>query len=103
MRCGMIEELRQGEANLVQARPVQIAKHNPLVRLFLRALHQTELFPKIVPSLAVIDHSIDPRPKLRIHRLTELLLPPEVQRQIRIQIREKNARQLNSASAVQSE
>src|SRR5438477_8047274 len=46
---------------------------------------------KISPALTVIDDSIDPRPKLRIHRITEFLLPPEIKRQVGIQMREHYA------------
>ena len=80
MRRRMIKELRERETHIVQARPIQVAKHDPLFRFFLRGLHQALLRAKIVPDLAVIDDSINPCPKLWIHRLTEFLLPPQVER-----------------------
>ena len=54
---------------------------------------------KIFPALAVIDHSIDPRPKLRIHRFAEFLLPPEIKRQVGIQMRENYAWQQGRTTA----
>ena len=82
----MIEELRERETNLIQSRPIQVAKDDALFCLGLCRLHETHLRAKILPGLAVIDDSIDPRPKLRIHRLMEFVLPPKVQGQVRIQI-----------------
>ena len=82
----MIEELRQCETSSVQSRPIQVAKHDALFCFRLCGLHETHLRLKILPGLAVVDDSIDPRPKLRIHRLTEFLLPPKVERQVRIEI-----------------
>ena len=82
----MIKELRERETNLVQSRPIQIAKDDALFCLSLCGFHETHLRLKILPGLAVVDDSIDPCPKLRIHRLTEFLLPPKIQRQVRIQV-----------------
>jgi hypothetical protein len=92
MRGRMIEELGECEANLIQARPIQIAKHDALSCFLLSGLDQVQLRAKILPSLAVVDDAIDPRPKLRIHRLTQFFLPPEVEGQVGIQVRENNAR-----------
>ena len=90
MRGRMIEELRERETNLVQSRPIQVAEDDALFCLCLRGVHETHLRLKIAPWLAVVDDSIDPRPKLRIHRLAKFVLPPK--RRIRIQVRENNIR-----------
>ena len=58
---------------------------------------------KIIPGLTVINDTIDPRPKLRIHRFTEFLLPPKVKRQVRIQVGENNARKQSRAHAFEQE
>ena len=92
MRGRMIEELGECEANLVQPGLIQIAKHDPLPGFLLSGLYQMQLGAKILPSLAVIDDTVNPSPKLRIHRLRKLFLPPEVERQVGIQVRKNNAR-----------
>ena len=99
----MIEELRERKANVVQPRPVQVAKHDALVSFFLCGLQQTHLRAEIFPAVAVVDNSIDPRPKLRVHRLTEFFLPPKVKGQIGIQVRENDARQQSCTSALEAE
>jgi hypothetical protein len=38
MRSGMVEELREREAKTIQPRPIQIAKHNSLIRLLVHQL-----------------------------------------------------------------
>ena len=38
MRSGVVEELREREAKVVQPRPIQVAKHNTLVGLLLHQL-----------------------------------------------------------------
>src|SRR5260370_32985549 len=91
MRCRMIEELSECGADLVQSRPVQIAKHNPLLCFLLRGLNQAHLSGKILPRLTVVNDSIDPRPQLRFHRLMQFALPPKIKRQVRIQVREYKA------------
>ena len=48
---------------------------------------------KIAPGLAVVNHAIDPGPKLRVHRSAKFLLPPEIERQIGIELRENNVRE----------
>src|SRR5438046_7067009 len=91
MRCRVIEELGKREADPVQPGPIQIAKHNTLFRFLLRGLNQSHLRAKIFPGLTVIDYTIDPCPKLPVHRLTKLALPPKVKRQVRIQVRKYDA------------
>src|SRR5437867_5872446 len=95
MGGGMIEELRERETNLVQSCPIQVAKDDALFCFCLCGLHATHLCLKILPGPAVVDDSIDPSPELRVHRLAEFVLPPKVQRQVRIQVWENNARQLS--------
>src|ERR1043165_1325692 len=86
MRSGMIEELCKCETYLVQPGPIQVAQNDALFCLGLCRLHETHLRVKILPGLAVVDDSIYPRPQLWIDRLSELLLPPQIKRQIRIQV-----------------
>src|SRR6266480_4112293 len=93
MRCRVIEELGKREADPVQPRPIQVTKHDTLFRFHLRGLNQSHLRVKIFPRLTVVDHPIDPRPKLPIHRLTKLALPPKIKRQVRIEVREYDAGQ----------
>ena len=59
----------------------------------LRDLNQAHLFFKVAPHLAVVNHAVDPRPKLRVHRIVKFALPPKMQWQIGIQMRKHNARQ----------
>jgi hypothetical protein len=82
MRRRMIEELCKREANFIESCPIQVAKHDALLCLCLCGFHETHLSLKILPSLAIVNDPIDPRPELWIHRVTEFLLPPKVQRQI---------------------
>ena len=89
----MIEKLRERDTQMDQALPVEIAKDDTLPRFALRRLHQPHLLAKIPPDLAVVDHAIDPGPKLRIHRSAELLLPPEVERKVGIELRKNNVGQ----------
>src|SRR5215472_11212904 len=56
---------------------------------------------KIAPAMAVEDHSIDPRPKLRINLLVKFFLPPKIKRQVRIQIGEDDVWQLRGAPALE--
>src|SRR3989442_5811163 len=94
MGGGMIEELRERETNLVQSRPIQVAKDDALFCLCLCGLHETHLCLKILPGPAVVDDSIDPSPELRVHRLAGFVLPPQVQKQVRIPGLENNNWQL---------
>src|SRR4029077_18039817 len=103
VRSGMIEELREREAKVVQPRPIQVAKHDTLVGLLLHQLEKTCLRAKIAPATSAIDHAIDPRPKLWIHRFAKFFLPPKTTRQIRIQIGKDDARQLYGAPAFEQE
>src|SRR6266480_5535727 len=93
MRGRMIEELREREADLIQPRPIQIAKYDPLPGFLLRGLDQVHLCGKILPRLAVVDDTIDPGPKLRVHWFVKFLLPPKIKGQVRIQVRKNDARQ----------
>src|SRR6266404_9971688 len=103
VRSGMVEELREREAKVIQPRPIQVAKHNTLVGLLLHQLEQTCLRAKIAPAMAIVDHAIDPRPKLWIHRFAKFFLPPKIKRQVRIQIRKDDAGQLRGAPAFEQE
>src|SRR5215475_11820573 len=103
MRSGMIEELREREAKVVQPRPIQVAQDQALLRFALSCFDQRHLRGKIVPALAVVDESVDPLPELRLHWVVKFSLPPEIKWQVRIQIREDDARQLCGASAFEQE
>src|SRR5439155_26163947 len=93
MRGRMIEELGEREANLIQPCPIQVAKHDALSGFLLSGLDEMQLRAKILPCPAVVDDAVDPRPKLRIHRLREFVLPLEVERQVGIQMRKIKAPQ----------
>ena len=93
VRRGMVEKLRDGVADLVQPCPIEIAKHDSLFRFLLCGFDQAHLPAKILPCLAVEDQSIDPCPKLRVHRVGKIVLPPEIQRQIGIEMGKDDARQ----------
>src|SRR4030095_11946057 len=103
MRSGMIEELREREAKVVQSRPIQVTQDQALLRFALGCFDQRHLRGKIFPAVAVVDESGDPLPELRVHRVMEFLLPPKIKRQIGIQIREDDAWQLCGASAFEQE
>src|SRR5947207_14221710 len=103
MRSGMIEELRQREAKFVQPRPIQVAQDQALLRFALSCFDQRHLCGKIFPVVTVVDESVDPFPELRVHRVMEVPLPPEIKWQVRVQIGEDAAWQLCGASALQQE
>src|SRR5437868_9235901 len=58
---------------------------------------------KIFPVVAVVDESVDPLPELRVHRVMEFSLPPQIKWQVRIQIGKNDAWQLCGASAFEQE
>ena len=57
----------------------------------LRGFDQAHLPVEILPFLAVVNEAIDPGPKLRVHRIVKLALPPKMEREIGIQMREDDA------------
>ena len=59
----------------------------------LRAVSTRRICARNFPIVAVVDEAIDPGPELRIHRIGKFLLPPEMKRQIGIQMRKDDARQ----------
>src|SRR5205807_9214655 len=87
VRRGVIEKLSDGVADLVEPCPIQIAEHDPLFCFLFRSFDEMHLRVEIFPSLAVENQSIDPGPKLRIHFLGEIVLPPEIERQVGIEMR----------------
>src|SRR5580693_2810272 len=93
MRSRMIEKLGDGVADLVESGPVQVAKYDPLLGFLFRGFDEAHLRCEISPRLAVEDQSVDPRPKLRVHRFGKIILPPKIKRQIGIEVGENNARQ----------
>ena len=82
-----------GEAETNEPRPIQITQHDALFGLALCSLDQAHLGVEIVPRLAVVNQSIDPRPKLRVHRLGKFRLPPKIEREIGIELGKDNARE----------
>src|SRR5437899_11103011 len=92
VRGGMIKKLRDRRADFFQARPIQIAKHDALSCLLLRRLDETHLRSEVAPRLAVVDEPVDPLPQLRVHRVVKFALPPKIKRQVRIEMRENDAR-----------
>src|SRR5438046_2623759 len=89
----MVEELRQGVTDLVEPGPIQITQDDPLFGFLLRGFNQSHLFVEISPGLAVEDQSIDPSPKLRVHVVREIVLPPKIKRKIGVEMRKHDARQ----------
>src|SRR5689334_21277413 len=103
VRSRMIEKLRECEAKIVQPRPIQVAQGQALFRFALSCFDQRHLRGKIFPAVAVVDESIDPLPELRVHRVTQFPLPPQIKWQVRIEIRENDAWQLCCAAAFEQE
>src|SRR2546430_15003176 len=93
MRAWMIEELGEGRAETNEPGPIQITQHNALFGLALRSLDQAHLGVEIVPRLAVVNQSIDPRQKLRVHRLGKFRLPPNIETEIGIELGKDNTRE----------
>src|SRR5437879_7349827 len=93
MRRRMIKKLRDCVADLVESRPIEIAKHDALFRFLLRGFDETHLRAKVSPSLAVENQPIEPLRKLRAQRLGKIVLPPERNGQIRIEMGKENTRQ----------
>src|SRR5207237_10414954 len=89
----MIEELGEGQAEMNKSGPIQITQHNALFGFALRSLDQAHLGVEIVPRLAVVNQSIDPRPKLRVHRLGKFRLPPKIKREVGIEMGTDNVRE----------
>src|SRR5205085_2589294 len=103
MRRRMIEKLRDRVTHLVEPRPIEIAKHDSLFRFLLRGSDETHLRAKIFPPLTVEDQSIDPGPKLRVHRVGKIVLPPKIKWQIGIEMGKNDARQKFYARTFQRE
>src|SRR5204863_326630 len=101
MRRRVIKELRNSMAHLVESCPIKIAKHDSLFRFLLRGFDEMHLTAKILPRLAIEDQSIDPRPKLRVHRVGKIVLPPKVKWQVGIEVGKDNAREEFYARAFQ--
>ena len=89
----MIKKLRDGETQLHKSRPIQIAEDDALFGFGARLLDQTHLRVEIAPRLTVVDQAINPGPKVRIHRIAEFTLPPQIKWKIGIEMRKDNARQ----------
>ena len=103
MRSGVVEELREREAKVVQPRPIQVAQNDALLGFASRGLNQLHLRAEIFPGLAVVDESVDPFPELRVHRVMEFALPPKIKRQIGIELRKNHVRQEPGAWAFEQE
>src|ERR1700736_1509517 len=103
MRRRVIEKLRDGGTNIAEPRPIEIAKHDSLLRFLFRGFDEAHLRAEILPRLAIEYKSIDPLPKLRIHRVGKILLPPEIKWQIGIKMGKDNARQECDAWTFQRE
>src|SRR5437763_1275548 len=88
----MIEELGERQTNLIKTGPVQIAENDALLRLGLRGFDALHWLVEGAPFLAVVDDAIDPGPKLRVHRFLKFFLPPEIKRQVGIEMGENNVR-----------
>jgi len=101
MRRRMIEELRNSMAHLVESCPIEIAKYDPLFCFLLRSFDEMHLRAKILPRLAIEDQPIHPRPKLRVHRVGKIVLPPKVKWQVGIEVGKDNAREEFYARAFQ--
>ena len=71
----------------------KIAKDDALFRFLLRRLNQPHLCIEVVPGLAIENEPVDPRPQLWIHRFGKIVLPPKIKWQVRIEMREDNARE----------
>ena len=68
MGRGMIEKLRERDAEVNQAHPVEVAQDNALPRFALGRFDQLHLLVEVAPDLAVVDHAIDPGPELWVER-----------------------------------
>src|SRR5947209_2276106 len=91
MRRGMIEELGERKADLVEARPIQVAQDDALFRFILRRFDEAHLRAKILPIAAVVNETVHPGPKLRIHRIVQFALPPKMKWKVGIKVRKNNA------------
>src|SRR5690242_5944181 len=101
MGAGVIEELRHGSADLVEPRPVEVTKDDALFSFRAGRVDQVHLRAEILPSLAVVNQVINPRPKFGVERGPKFLLPPEKKRKIGIEVRKNNAREQLGAGAAQ--
>ena len=93
MRSRMIKELRDRQTELDEPSPVEIAEDNTLLRFRLRGFDALHLLAEVAPCLAVVDDTIHPRPKLRVHRLVKFALPPKIKGKIGIELGEDDVRQ----------
>ena len=99
----MIEELCDRQPELDEPGPIEIAEHNALFRFRLRGFDALHLRAEVAPCLAVVDHAVDPRPKLRIHRIVKFTLPPKIKGEIGIELGEDNIRQQLRGGTFQQE
>jgi hypothetical protein len=90
---GVVEELSKREPNLDEPGPIQIAENDSLLRVGLSRFQALDLGAEIVPALAVVNNAIDPRPELRVHRVGKFALPPEIEREIGIELGKNDVRQ----------
>src|SRR5205823_1243630 len=90
IRSRMIEKLGESETEMNESSPIQITEHDALFGFALRHLDQAYLGVEIAPRLAVVNQSINPRPKLRVHRLGKFRLPPKIEREIGIELGKNN-------------
>ena len=93
MRTRVVEELSKSDAEMNEPGPVQITQDDALFGFALCCLDQSHLRVEVTPGLTVVDQSIDPRPKLWIHRFGEFGLPPEIKWEIGIELGKNNTGQ----------
>ncbi len=89
----MIKQLGQGEARTEQARPVQVTEDRALGIERGDLACDGELLDGLLPVGAVKDEPVDPAPELLVQRLAEFPLPPEIERQVGVQMRKDDVGQ----------
>ena len=99
----MIEHLGHGLAQVERARPVEIAEDRPRARGGEDGLQTRDLLAHLAPFAAVEDEPVDAAPELLARLRAQLALPPEVERQIGVEIRIQHIRDHLLRAAVDDE
>ena len=100
-RARMIEELSQGEAGSDQPGPIQVTQNRPHFGQGADFSDQLKLLRRSIPFGAIVNQSVHPAPELFVERFAKFALPPKIERQVRIKVREDDVRQGTNQFAVE--
>ena len=102
-RGGQVEDLGHGVAQVEEACPVEIAECGARTGKRPDFLQDTELRGGGGPRVAVDDEPVDPAPESRVRIGMQVALPPEVERQVGVEVGEDDAGQATGGGPVELE